>query len=385
MDSTPDPETRPRSTASPNLIRKVEEHTPESTSYPMFERPSGLDALSSAAVGNFDYIRTLSIPARSPNPDTHITPPVSNNLNFILNPSGPDLPPVSTPVDPALLSPQLPQPVPQNDANTVLDHEVSFLLRHFGEITGQWMDLFDLGCYFGQLVPVQALTNPLLKYSACAYAAKQLGRVDGRKAVIGGIVSKQAEMELYPQPGTADWSYISAKYYDKAISLLMEELSNSGVQEMPLTPIVENAVYTPRSGSHASPVSAQSRQDGKRRRLSRGRSSHTTNADETLAAAAILCVYEFLDNANTAWARHLSGTKSLFDMAENEGMMPVQSPTSPGAVSQRIKPSRGRKATFWNFARQDFLAACKFPFLNLLGYRCNVLTRLKSSTKVRLG
>jgi len=40
-------------------------------------------------------------------------------------------------------------------------------------------------------------------------------------------------------------------------------------------------------------------------------------------------------------------------------MMPVQSPTSPGALSQRIKPSRARRATFWNFARQDFLAACK--------------------------
>lgn len=57
------------------------------------------------------------------------------------------------------------------------------------------MDLFDLGCYFGHLVPVQALLNPLLKYSACAYAAKQLGRVQGRKAVIGGIVCRQAEME----------------------------------------------------------------------------------------------------------------------------------------------------------------------------------------------
>jgi hypothetical protein len=57
------------------------------------------------------------------------------------------------------------------------------------------MDLFDLGCYFGHLVPVHALSNPLLKYSACAYAAKQLGRVQGRKAVIGGIVGRQAEME----------------------------------------------------------------------------------------------------------------------------------------------------------------------------------------------
>ena len=224
------------------------------------------------------------------------------------------------------------------------------------------MDLFDLGCYFAHLVPVQALTNPLLRFSACAYAAKQISRVRGRKAIVGGIVNTQAEMELYPHPETVDWAYIGAKYYDKAISLLMEELSNSGKQDMPMTPVPET--FSPQRSTH-SPRIAPSIQASKRRRLSRPASAN--NADETLAAAAILCVYEFLDNANSAWARHLSGTKSLFDLAENEGMMPVQSPTSPGEISQRIKPSRARKATFWNFARQDFLAACKDPsFIVLL-------------------
>ena len=221
------------------------------------------------------------------------------------------------------------------------------------------MDLFDLGCYFAHHVPVQAINNPLLKYSACAYAAKQLGRVRGRKAVIGGIVTKQADMELYPHPETVDWAYIGAKYYDRAISLLMEELSNSGGQEVPITPMTPGETFSPH-GSTQSPQSVPSAQANKRRRISRPASAN--NADETLAAAAILCVYEFLDNANTAWARHLSGTKSLFDLAENEGMMPVQSPTSPGALSTRIKPSRARKATFWNFARQDFLAACESSY-----------------------
>jgi len=220
------------------------------------------------------------------------------------------------------------------------------------------MDLFDLGCYFAHQVPVLALSNPLLKFSACAYAAKQLFRVRGRKAIVGGIVSQQAAMELYPQSETVDWEYIGAKYYDKAIQLLMEELSNSGNAEIPNTPsIVIDETLSPRSNNTSS-------QDGrktpgnKRRRVSRQHCA--SNPDETLAAAAILCVYEFLDNANTAWARHLSGTKSLFDLAENEGMMPIQSPTSPGSLSQRITPSRARRATFWNFARQDFLAACKF-------------------------
>jgi len=85
------------------------------------------------------------------------------------------------------------------------------------------MDLFDLGCYFAHQVPVLALSNPLLRYSACAYAAKQLGRVRGRKAIIGGTVNVQAQMELYPNPESVDWEWIGAKYYDRAISLLMEE------------------------------------------------------------------------------------------------------------------------------------------------------------------
>jgi hypothetical protein len=219
------------------------------------------------------------------------------------------------------------------------------------------MDLFDLGCYFAHHIPVQAIKNPLVRYSACAYAAKQLGRVRGRKAVIGGIVTQQADMELYPHPETVDWAYIGAKYYDRAISLLMEELLSSGSQETPLTPVTTfDETFSPQPSTD-SPQSVSRTPGNKRQRLSKPVAA--TNADETLGAAAILCVYEFLDNANTAWSRHLSGTKSLFDFAEKEGMMPVESPTSPGALSQRIKPSRARKATFWNFARQDFLAACE--------------------------
>jgi hypothetical protein len=225
------------------------------------------------------------------------------------------------------------------------------------------MDLFDLGCYFAHHVPVQALSNPLLKYSACAYAAKQLGRVRGRKAIVGGSVSKQAEMELYPNSEAVDWAYIGAKHYDRAISLLMEELSNSGGPQTPITPMTAmDETFSPRSSVQSPHSNPRTPGLNKRRRLSR--IVATSSPDETFAAAAILCVYEFLDNANTAWARHLSGTKSLFDLAEKEGMMPVQSPTSPGQLSQRIKPSRGRKATFWNFARQDFLAACKSFFLS---------------------
>jgi hypothetical protein len=214
------------------------------------------------------------------------------------------------------------------------------------------MDLFDLGCYFAHHVPVLAVTNPLLKYSVCAYAAKQLSRVGGRKAIVGGLVSEQAHMELYPNLEKVDWEYIGAKYYDLAISLLMVELKNTDKHDMPMTPRIEDHYSTP--GNMSSPQSTQSHVD-KRRRLPRPIYQDT---DETIASAAILCVYEFLDNANVALSKHLTGTKSLFDLAEREGMMPMHSPRTPGSLYERFKPSTARRATFWNFARQDFLAAC---------------------------
>lgn len=64
---------------------------------------------------------------------------------------------------------------------------------------------------------------------------------------------------------------------------------------------------------------------------------------------AILCVYEFLSATGVAWSRHLRATKSLLDIAEG-GMI-------FGEV--QVSPSTDRRAVFWNFARQDYLAACK--------------------------
>ncbi|CZT07796.1 related to regulatory protein for the arginine catabolic pathway [Rhynchosporium agropyri] len=348
MESTPEPDQ-----PSPLLVMSParEERAPTSISNMAFDDAPGLDALSAAATSNFQYMRPLPGAPQ-------------NKLKFILNPTRPEssLGFASPAIDPVLLGSAAVHI--HDDPPPVDEHEVAFLLRHFGETAGQWMDLFDLGCYFAHHVPVQAISNPLLRYSACAYAAKQLGRVQGRKAVVGGNAAQQADMELYPRLESANWPYIGAKYYDRAISLLMEELSKSRSHGTPVTPMTVN-------GDASSPLSAQSSHGGqltpsiKKRRLSRPRNS--SHADETLAAAAILCVYEFLDNANTAWSRHLSGTKSLFDLAEKEGMMPVQSPTSPGAISERIRPSRARRATFWNFARQDFLAA----FINECQTRLN--------------
>jgi hypothetical protein len=220
------------------------------------------------------------------------------------------------------------------------------------------MDLFDLGTYFASYVPVRARTNPLLKFAACAYSAKQLGRVKGAKAPVGGVCTQQAAMELWPDKDP-DFAWYGAKYYEKAIQLLMKELQPDAEGPPPLS--------TPEAFGQwqASELSVDTDNPRKRRRrVSDSRLSHGVHSDEVLAATAILSVYEFLDAAGPAWNRHLSGVKSLLDVAE-VGMMPLEQRPSPGENSYPTQTpkksglSKARKATFWNFARQDYLAACK--------------------------
>jgi len=216
------------------------------------------------------------------------------------------------------------------------------------------MDLFDLGCFFAYYVPAKALVNPLLKYAAVAYAAKQLGRVTGAKAIVGGIVSQKACMEVYPDIEKVNWLYKGAQYYDKAISLLVEEIKLQDERQGVVMGASDVLTHW------RSPGSKEDADEGnrKRRRLSCSGPA-LVRSDELLAATAILCVYEFLDASGAAWSRHLSGTKSLLDIAET-GMMPFQSTTGSSLLArQRLGISKARKAIFWNFARQDMLAACK--------------------------
>lgn len=225
------------------------------------------------------------------------------------------------------------------------------------------MDLFDLGTYFASCVPVRARSNPLLKYAACAYAAKQLGRVKGVKAKMGGVCSRQAIMEVWSDQDT-DFAWLGAKYYEKAIQLLMKELQPDAEAPPPLGPPDAFGQW------QANELSDDAENPRKRRRrVSNSRLSRGVHSDEILAATAILSVYEFLDATGPAWSRHLSGVKSLLDVAE-VGIMPSDHHSSDGDSPYQYKKSRlsrARKAAFWNFARQDYLAACEFTifWLNL--------------------
>ncbi|KAK2871887.1 hypothetical protein FQN49_002724 [Arthroderma sp. PD_2] len=346
--------------------------------YPIHQPPPSVDnAEYSNSHVRFDHSKHPQLPPSSSSSPNNARTPVAapprspslsvsspnNNINFLLNPLSDA---VSPPVDPDLHSPGDRRVCPGASASLAsqglnqearlahgieTEHEIAFLLRHFSEGPGQWMDLFDLDQYFGSYVPVKALTNSLLKCAACAYAAKQLGRVSGVKAVVGGVCKNQARMELWPDADRVDWYYYGAKYYEKAIQLLMEELQHDG-QSQPLS--ASEAYGQWQAGELGDALDHTS----KRRKISSagGRLSGA-HSDEVLAATAILSVYEFLDATGPAWDRHLSGVKSLLDIAK-AGMISLETQDSSGNLAVPAPGfSKARKAIFWNFARQDYLSA----------------------------
>lgn len=94
---------------------------------------SGLEALSNAATSSFQYIRPLPVSGISL-ADAQASPHTSNNLNFILNPAGPEGVVIPT-IDPDLAATS---PASLHGPHVINDHEVAFLLRHFSEVAGQW-------------------------------------------------------------------------------------------------------------------------------------------------------------------------------------------------------------------------------------------------------
>ena len=209
------------------------------------------------------------------------------------------------------------------------------------------MDLFDCGRYFSFHVPIKARFNSLLRYAACAYAAKQLGRCKGVKPILGGLCSQQARMEVLPGGEKRDWMLVAMKYYDLALQLLREALEEQNHWSKQTTAYITTSEDSdPATGGPLADIPVRTRPP--------------KTPDELLAATAILCEIEAMD-ANGSWANHLAGTKSLLDVAE-VGMKP-----SDGTLDVHDEPkfAGGRKAIFWNFARQDFIAACKPPFYKL--------------------
>lgn len=206
------------------------------------------------------------------------------------------------------------------------------------KLTRYRLDLYFLDAYFGLDVPVKALSNNLLKFAACAYAAKHLSRIS-RKNHSPEPSASRASTTIWPNSENVDWAWYGAKYYAQAITLLRETLQQSHhIGDSP------NQSFSPNDIENRLGQDSSSNLD-----------SWVAISEEALAAMAILCNYEYMSASDAEWSKHLSGTMLLLDL-KRTGL------TSP----MTTRPSKARRAIFWNFFRQDCFAACKWFDLTLL-------------------
>ncbi|KAH8807643.1 hypothetical protein F5884DRAFT_900006 [Xylogone sp. PMI_703] len=201
------------------------------------------------------------------------------------------------------------------------DREMAFLIRHFCEVVGPWMDLYDTARYFTRYLPIKSVNSPLLRYAAAAIAAKHLGRVKGNKYSIFQGVTEPAMTEVYPGAMEVDWYYKAANYYHRSLAILRRDL----------------LVLRQDEDREALDAAESGLQEG------------GNNLDELLAAASILSVLEFMDGSNVEWTKHLNGISVLLTDQE------VARSGERGIFD--ALGSQAARAAFWNFARQDYLAA----------------------------
>lgn len=233
--------------------------------------------------------------------------------------------------------------------------EIAFFLRHFSEGPGQWMDICGGKSYFSQNAVVLAHWSPLVRYAACALGAKQLGQTRHPESQIRQTKTQSLMMKALIDTRLG-FTWYGAKYYEKAIKLLANHISNKD-QSYSLSP---NYVYglglTPQSGDYGS----------------------TREQDEDefpylILAACILCQYEDVNSTIRAWSGHLDGIFRL--------LRPHL--TEPGCfeVASRIpQPVRALDAVFWFVVINDMLDACMLRYhLRLTVLTMNlVVTRSKT-------
>ncbi|PKY01038.1 putative C6 finger domain protein [Aspergillus campestris IBT 28561] len=220
---------------------------------------------------------------------------------------------------------------------TGTEHELSFLIRHYSDTVGPWLDLADSGNFFAAYVPIRAINEPFLRYSVAALAAKHLGRVKGQTlSAAGGLFSSPATMEVYPNSEQVDWTLKAANYFYLAVTTMNSHIvdqytfvSSSAVLESPIA--IVNRWLT------AQTKATQPLEPGAFWRMT----------ENLVAAAAILTMYRLIDESALNWQSHLDGIQTLYDYLL-------------GLCSNGSEPARfshGIAAAFWNFSRQDYQAS----------------------------
>ncbi|KAJ5266936.1 hypothetical protein N7478_009744 [Penicillium angulare] len=196
------------------------------------------------------------------------------------------------------------------------------------------MDIFtNHRSYFSQHVVQLASQSQLFRYSACAVAAKQLGQMkDSTKATNNTPQSKITASKLLEVEPNIHFTWYGAKYYEKAILLMAQQISQ-----------------TPNSTSHLSPsdIYHSTKNDDKDNEDTLGENGYASSLLRALSAC-VLCVYEDLNATMRAWSGHLDGVIKLTGPLI---FLPVTYPDTCGVP----QASRALETAFWYSALDDIL------------------------------
>lgn len=201
------------------------------------------------------------------------------------------------------------------------------------------MDLLYRYEVFSREVLTLARQHPILRYAACAVAAKQLGQMRSPvSTVLRGKTQEGIAARL--TIGRLGFVWYGIKYYEKAIQTLVKSITPR-----------EPQATTPSANNHASPAVS----------LSQGDLMVRADGEDPivrLLGTCILIQYEHLSANRDAWSGHLTGFSKLLDLI-HDGKLLERYPMFE-QVYPWTKDIMEVKAGFWNFVVNDLEESCKY-------------------------
>lgn len=202
------------------------------------------------------------------------------------------------------------------------------------------MDLLYRYEVFSREVLTLAREHPILRYAACAVAAKQIGQM---RSPISRIFAIGAHKKIASKlvEGGSRFLWCGAKYYERAIQNLVRSITP---RDAPSAHTTHNDLLLPIS-------------------LSKGDLMVRAEGEDPivrLLGTCILIQYEHLSANRDAWSGHLTGFSKLLDLIDN-GSLLLPNPTYE-QVYPFTKDVMEVKAAFWNFVVNDLEESCLLQF-----------------------
>jgi hypothetical protein len=216
--------------------------------------------------------------------------------------------------------------------------EVSFLLRRFAEVIAPSLDVLSQDHHYRRRVLSIARESELVRYAACACAAKQLGHLSRPERYTEGLLPDGVFTKLNTD-GRTDYLWYGAKYYGKAIQAMASELSQDIVPAFGTSP-----EELPWNGFVVSPTSSR---------------SGLLTKDARLIAAEIMCYYEELSASWRALGRHLNGIFKILQLDQTSSGTPTADVDLSSILPWEAFSEGVMSRSFWRFVLNDCEQSCK--------------------------